>query len=643
MKLRYIRLINFKQFYGEQIADFSTEPDLNVTVFHGLNGTGKTSLFMAINWCLYGIGDEGTGELLNKQTLEEALEGSRSPVVVTIGFKHNKVEYIAERVKYFTKTGENANPGEIEFSLSHIDRLGQQQMISNPEGKMDAILPKNVREYFFFDGEKMDDLTRPGNSKIEDAIKNIMRLPIIDKAERHLTEITKEYREEIKKIGSDQLDQLINAQSRLEIEIEGLKIEIKNFEQEINKGTRQVEELEEKLASSREVGHLQSQRNAYKLQIQKLDQQRQTLEEATAKLVNVLYPALFNQKAARALQIINSEVERGKIPSGINEQLIKEILEKCICICGRAFSEHTDAYETLQCRLRDIQPNAFEDNVLKLRGEIGTLSKLTSERLNSLNDKCRDYTEKEEEIESLLRKVDDLNRQIGDTQEIDIASLEARRREFLRNIELLNQNIGKDNNKIQSKQDEIKDIIQRREIEEKKQVELKFLSMREKLARLSTEAITSIKERFHEATREQIELKAKRVFDSLAWKTDQFNEIHLDPDFYLEVIDRWNRPSRQELSAGERQILSLAFITAMVQLSGEEAPVVMDTPFARLSGDHLKNVSKSLPDLVPQLILFVTDQEWNDSSRAGLEPRVGAQYQLKFGEGCTSIEKVKHG
>ena len=88
MKLRYIRLINFKQFYGEQIADFSTEPDLNVTVFHGLNGTGKTSLFMAINWCLYGIGDEGTGELLNKQTLEEALEGSRSPVVVTIGFKH---------------------------------------------------------------------------------------------------------------------------------------------------------------------------------------------------------------------------------------------------------------------------------------------------------------------------------------------------------------------------------------------------------------------------------------------------------------------------------------------------------------------------------------------------------------------------
>ena len=78
----------------------------------------------------------------------------------------------------------------------------------------------------------------------------------------------------------------------------------------------------------------------------------------------------------------------------------------------------------------------------------------------------------------------------------------------------------------------------------------------------------------------------------------------------------------------------------MVRLSGEEAPVIMDTPFARLSGNHLRNVAKELPDLVHQLVLFVTDQEWNDSSQAGLEPRVGAQYQLNFINGCITIEEV---
>ena len=177
-------------------------------------------------------------------------------------------------------------------------------------------------------------------------------------------------------------------------------------------------------------------------------------------------------------------------------------------------------------------------------------------------------------------------------------------------------------------------------MEERKQQELVKLSMREKMARLSTEYMTSIRERFYEETRKQIESETKKVFQTLAWKTDQFNEIRLNQDFHLEIMDRWNRPSREELSAGERQILSLSFIAAMVRLSGEESPVIMDTPFARLSGNHLNNVARELPDLVPQLVLFVTDQEWNDSSKAGLEPRVGAQYQLHFIDGCTTIEEV---
>ena len=92
MKLLFMRIINFKQFYGEQTVTFSAEKDLNVTIFHGLNGTGKTSLFTSINWCLYGTGDEGTGELLNKQAFEESKDGSTIPVVVTIGFRDKGIE-----------------------------------------------------------------------------------------------------------------------------------------------------------------------------------------------------------------------------------------------------------------------------------------------------------------------------------------------------------------------------------------------------------------------------------------------------------------------------------------------------------------------------------------------------------------------
>jgi DNA sulfur modification protein DndD len=103
-------------------------------------------------------------------------------------------------------------------------------------------------------------------------------------------------------------------------------------------------------------------------------------------------------------------------------------------------------------------------------------------------------------------------------------------------------------------------------------------------------------------------------------------------------------PTREELSAGERQILSLSFIYAMARVSGEDAPLVMDTPFGRLSGDHLSATAENLPELTSQLVLFVTDREWDEPSRTNLEPKTGAQYELNFDSGtsCTEIRELSY-
>lgn len=640
MRLQFIRLINFKQFYKEQHANFSTEEDLKVTVFFGITGTGKTSLFTAINWCLYGTGDENTGELFNKQAFDEASEGEKCPVVVSIGFRHKSIEYIAERVRYFEKQGQDAVVKGNDFTLTQIDNLGQTKVIGNPAGKLDSILPANVREYFFFNGEKMEDLTKPGNSKIEDAIKNIMRLPTIDRAQKHLSDITKEYRSEVQRRGSIELDHLIKKQEQLENDIEQIKLEIKTSEVEVAKATKQVSELATLLEESREVGNLQIQRNQYNRQISRLEMERDNLAQSIFETINKIYPINLADKAQQALQIINSQVKKGKIPSGIKEDFLKEILIKGECICGRTFSIQDDCYNTLQELLDRTQPNEFEDSVMQLRGDIKTLSKVTEERVANLKEKTRDYQIKTEEIEDCRRRVDDLSRRIGNAEEVNIENLETRREQFSRSIKLSLQKRGQNEQKIIQIQSVIDGVMKARAEEEKKQGELKKFSNREAMARKSSEAINAIKVRFYEETRKQIENETKLVFDKLAWKTEQFNEIRLDPEFHLEVIDRWNKPSREELSAGERQILSLSFIAAMARLSGEEAPVIMDTPFARLSGVVLRNVALHLPELLPQLILFVTDQEWSESSRSGLEPKVGAQYKLEFSDGITTIREV---
>lgn len=114
-------------------------------------------------------------------------------------------------------------------------------------------------------------------------------------------------------------------------------------------------------------------------------------------------------------------------------------------------------------------------------------------------------------------------------------------------------------------------------------------------------------------------------------------------DFELEVSDRWGARARRELSAGERQCFSLAFIMAMANATKANAPFVMDTPFARISEVPLKNIASKLPGLTEQLIFFVTDKEFPAKDRQYIEPRVNKEYNLNFDDktGCTTIEEVK--
>lgn len=170
-----------------------------------------------------------------------------------------------------------------------------------------------------------------------------------------------------------------------------------------------------------------------------------------------------------------------------------------------------------------------------------------------------------------------------------------------------------------------------------------LLGIKLDLAQRSADAIGEMYAIFADDMRQRIEAKTRDIFKLLVWKDSHFHDVRLGADFNLEVIDRYERPARPELSAGERQVLSISFIAAMSRISEEEAPLVMDTPFGRLSSDHRNSITKHVPDLADQLILFVTDEELRDEARANLESRIGAEYRLEFSlnTSCTEIVEVK--
>ena len=643
MKLEFARIVNYRQFFGQQDIEFSIFPDLNISVFHGDNGAGKTSLFSAINWCLYERGIEGIGEIVSKRALNEAGEGKEITTSVQISFQHQGKVYVADRYLVVIKTEKGYREKAKGFTLSRYKKSGDLVSEPNPIGTMNSILPSNVRPYFFFDGEKMDDLTKANSEEVKEAIRNMMRLPAIERAKEHLNAIAAEYRKEMARHGSPEIEELTTEEDSLRRKKETMLLRKDELEKEIHLGNEKVEEVERKLRDTHETRELQKQRDNLNRQIQDLENQESELTSDIQRIVNKTYPKYLAGVAEKAIGILDEKRIKGEIPSGVREQLIRDLFEKHTCICGRSFLEGDDAYQHLQALLKRTASSKLENEVSKLGGSLASLSSRFEEDYKNLSVLVKHRAQTQQTCERYYRQLDDIRRQLESSPEQESADLEKLRVKLQSQLQFNIAEQGKIVGQIEGIDKKIAESVSQREkalADEKKVFEL---SKKEKLAQQAADAVVQIKDQFFENTRIEIERATKEVFSKLAWKQEHFQDLILDKSFRLEVIDRWGTPTRQELSAGERQILSLSFITALSKLSGEEAPLVMDTPFGRLSGNHLRAVAENLPDLTPQLVLFVTDREWDEASRTSLEPRVGSQYRFNFDKdtSCALIEEVE--
>jgi DNA sulfur modification protein DndD len=242
-------------------------------------------------------------------------------------------------------------------------------------------------------------------------------------------------------------------------------------------------------------------------------------------------------------------------------------------------------------------------------------------------------------IKDLEAESDDIGRKLKASPMEEISRLEQQRQRFVADIEDRKMETGSLTTSLNGLKEKISQLEKRITTARKNELREKLISIKLDLAQRAADAIKETYQAYADEMRMRVEAKTKEIFKLLIWKENHFHDIRLSRDFDLEVIDRYQRPSRSEISAGERQMLSLSFITAMSRISEEEAPLVIDTPFGRLSTQSRNNVTKVLPDLADQLILIVTDEELRDQARANLEARIGNEYWLEF-DSVTSSTRI---
>lgn len=134
-------------------------------------------------------------------------------------------------------------------------------------------------------------------------------------------------------------------------------------------------------------------------------------------------------------------------------------------------------------------------------------------------------------------------------------------------------------------------------------------------------------------------------FKQLLRKRNLISRVSVEPHTYGVSIEDVNGHSlpMERLSAGERQILAIAVLSALIRERKGRFPVVVDTPLARLDRKHREALIHNFFARVShQVLVLSTDEEVEGSVHAALEQHMNREYALTFDdESRRSIASIK--
>lgn len=655
MELRRLNLQNFRQFKKESIK-FARKSGKGVTVVHGSNGSGKTTLLNAFTWLFYEEVDFDTrpDRLVTEGTISEASVGERMSVSVRLKFEHEGAEYVAQRKAVYEKRSPNDFDGKIvdmDLTVKYRNSSSWSER-GNPGNVLDQIVPERLSSLFFFDGEDIEKLAGIDNqNRIQESIQNIMGLTILERATSHLNSAAGRFEDEVEENASEELQNLIEEKRGIEEEIESLERKYQDTERAKDRVAREIQDIEQKIGTLSDSGRLQNQRVEYRENREGLETQVENLNE---EIRNEIQGKGFVPLAMPLIQETAEELdemrEEGVIPSELNDSHIDSLLEAKQCVCGRPLKPGTEHYRQIEALKGDSVAEGVEQSALRIISHLNQFSEMETtffenidniiEERKALHDDITDLTEKIDQVSSELRDMDQTT-ESGES----IKDLEAKLNTKEQEKENLISERGRIEQRIEDKKEEVEQFEKKIDEQRDEREETLLAKRRQRTAELVEDELDQAFKNLKDKVRKLSNKKIKHTFGSIASK-DLTAEI--TEEFELKI---WQSVGGERVevdkSTGERQIASLAFIGSLVAIArqryeanseteyftGGIYPLVMDSPFGALDMEHRREVSRVIPELANQVVVFATDSQWKGPVEEEMTPMVGKQYWLDFDDG----------
>lgn len=636
-------------------------------------------------------------DCINSKTFQKDIVESRVQLTISLMVEREIKKYEITREWDYSRQKLEEN-----YYVRMEGTLLDEQQLAYFQNYLQGLVPPDLFEFFLFDGEEVGNIfsTTSYNSYVRNAVYTLCRLDIFEIIRKYTGGYAGKAVDENEEKLHRQYEELCE-------HVHVLDEKIEKAEEQVEVNQKLLEQTEHELIEVKNTfrkagGISEAERMRLSKEFEKAERVKTETLTHIKMFVEGLMPFFivkdFTGKITRQLDF----EEKGEIFYYVRQKLKKEEIKATLNEKVRVSDETVD--ELMEFMLEKFKPEGFIENTQALHdlskedtgrvnAMISTLDdfdtqamvnliyqrKAAAERTAEINKILKNAMTDEdarrffEQENSLLKKKEELTRQVYEAQsELESLTAEAedavqRKNRALQNLKTNAQN--KHVFELSSGLTRMMNTI----------LTDKMVSIKIKLEQLIVEKLQciyrknnlithiEIDENFQFHLYQDVKYSAKELIflmrnlgrDSFSaeigiqgqrklleiYEVDslkQLQEALLNDGDNLE-IDLYKRIDIDRLSKGERQIFILSLYWAIIELSGQDIPFVIDTPYARIDANHRREISeKFFPNISRQVIILSTDEEINEEYYSLIKPYIAKEFLLMNDESQNRTSVVKH-
>lgn len=635
MLLQSIKLENFRQFRNESIDFADGSNGKNVTIIIGENGTGKTTFAQAFFWCLYGETEFSDKNMLNKVVASELRPGQEAKVQVVLKLKHGDVDYTLIREQIYRKDNSNRiKPDNTVFDIAKKDASGNTSYIKKTacESEVKGILPKELSRYFFFDGERIEKMSKDiSNGKkaadFADAVKGLLGLNGMYSAIQHFnprvrTSVISSYESSYNSQSNAKIKEYTDIINRCNAEIEQIDARIEELDSEIETATARKTDKVKELKQYEEGEKLQEEREKLQRKIAAAEKSKANVYKLMSKDFNGNLSSFFSiSLIQRALELLSEKDFAGKDIPYMHAKTIEYLLKQKVCLCGTHLDEGTIPYTKVKELIDFLPPQSISTTIGDFKKESKRRAVDKKDLYGQLSDHMAVISQQDDDLIELR---DDLAIVEGKLSGGDVRD---KVRAINHEIQLCDQTIAKDRAERDRK---IAERARKETERDRADTERRNLTLLDE-ANKKIEIYKTYAERIYKELLVEYSTSEEKIRTRLQTTiNDIFKQIY-NGGLYLEIDDKYHisvyvtdYEGDVETSTAQSISVIFAFITGIIKmardnrdstdedtklLSSEPYPLVMDAPLSAFDKRRIKTVCEALPETAEQVIIFIKDTD----------------------------------